>query len=69
MMTPDLDGVTDFFALKESGLRFVFDLNIESAFLVAQVFAEIMVKTGGNIINISSINAYRPLTKIPAYSS
>ena len=68
-MTPDLSGVKDFFALEESGLKFVFDLNITSAFLVTQVFAEGMVKTGGNIINISSMNAYRPLTKIPAYSA
>ena len=65
-MTPDLEGVKDFFALEESGLKFVFDLNITSAFLVTQVFAQDMVKTGGNIINISSMNAYRPLTKIPA---
>ena len=68
-MTPDLEGVKDFFALDESGLKFVFDLNITSAFLVTQVFAQDMVKTGGNIINISSMNAYRPLTKIPAYSA
>ena len=68
-MTPDLEGVKDFFALEESGLKFVFDLNITSAFLVTQVFAEDMVKTGGNILNISSMNAFRPLTKIPAYSA
>ncbi len=68
-MTPELDGVKDFFSLDESGLKFVFDLNITSAFLVTQVFAADMVKTGGNIINISSMNAYRPLTKIPAYSA
>ena len=68
-MTPDLVGVKDFFALDESGLRFVFDLNITSAFLVTQVFATDMVQTGGNIINVSSMNAYRPLTKIPAYSA
>ena len=68
-MTPDLEGVKVFFALEESGLKFVFDLNITSAFLVTQVFATDMVKTGGNIINISSMNAYRPLTKIPAYSA
>ena len=68
-MTPDLEGVKDFFALEESGLKFVFDLNITSAFLVTQVFAADMVKTGGNIINISSMNAFRPLTKIPAYSA
>lgn len=68
-MTPDLEGLKDFFSLDESGLKFVFDLNITSAFLVTQVFAKGMVKTGGNIINISSMNAYRPLTKIPAYSA
>ncbi|MFR5063059.1 MAG: SDR family NAD(P)-dependent oxidoreductase, partial [Christensenellales bacterium] len=68
-MTPDLTGVKDFFALDESGLKFVFDLNITSAFLVTQVFAADMVETGGNIINISSMNAFRPLTKIPAYSA
>lgn len=59
----------DFFALEESGIKFVFDLNIITAFLVTQVFAEDMLETGGNIINISSMNAYRPLTKIPAYSA
>ena len=68
-MTPATEGVKDFFALEESGLKFVFDLNITSAFLVTQVFAKDMVKTGGNIINISSMNAFTPLTKIPAYSA
>lgn len=69
VMTADLEGAKDFFALEESGLKFVFDLNITSAFLVTQVFVKDMVKTGGNIINISSMNAFRPLTKIPAYSA
>ena len=68
-MTPDTEGCKTFFDLEESGLKFVFDLNITSAFLVTQVFAEDMVQTGGNIINISSMNAVRPLTKIPAYSA
>ena len=68
-MTPNLEGTKDFFALEESRLKFVFDLNITSAFLVTQVFAKDMVKTGGNIINISSMNAFSPLTKIPAYSA
>ncbi len=68
-MTPETEGIKDFFALEESGLKFVFDLNITSAFLVTQVFAEDMIKTGGSIINISSMNAFRPLTKIPAYSA
>lgn len=69
-MTPDLPEETkSFFDLDESGLKFVFDLNITSAFLVTQVFAADMIKTGGDIINISSMNAFRPLTKIPAYSA
>lgn len=69
-MSPETDAdMKDFFKLEESGIKFVFDLNITTAFLVTQVFAEDMVKTGGNIINISSMNAYRPLTKIPAYSA
>ncbi len=68
-MTPDLTGVKDFFALDESGFKFVFDLNITSAFLVTQAFASDMIEMGGNIINISSMNAFRPLTKIPAYSA
>ena len=68
-MTPDTEGCKTFFDLEESGLKFVFDLNLTSAFLVTQVFAEDMIQTGGNIINISSMNAFRPLTKIPAYSA
>lgn len=69
VMTPDTADIKSFFDLEESGLKFVFDLNITSAFLVTQVFAADMVKRGGNIINISSMNAFRPLTKIPAYSA
>ena len=69
-MSPETDAdIKNFFKLEESGIKFVFDLNITTAFLVTQVFAEDMVKTGGNIINISSMNAFRPLTKIPAYSA
>lgn len=69
-MTPDIsDDVKSFFDLEESGLKFVFDLNITSAFLVTQVFAQDMIGRGGNILNISSMNAFRPLTKIPAYSA
>ncbi len=68
-MYPDLNVEKDFFSLSEKGLRFVFDLNIVSAFLTTQVFAADMIEKGGNIINISSMNAYRPLTKIPAYSA
>ncbi len=60
----------DFFALSPDGFKFVFDLNVTAAFLTTQVFALDMAKSGyGNIINISSMNAFRPLTKIPAYSA
>ena len=64
------EGMKSFFDLDESGLRFVFDLNIITAFLVTQVFAPDMVENKhGNILNISSMNAFHPLTKIPAYSA
>lgn len=69
-MTHDIaEGAKTFFDLDESGLKFVFDLNITSAFLTTQVFAPDMLENGGNIINLSSMNAFRPLTKIPAYSA
>lgn len=63
------DEIKTFFKIDEAGLRFVFDLNITSAFLTTQVFAKDMLETGGNIINLSSMNAFHPLTKIPAYSA
>lgn len=66
---PDTKDIRSFFDLDENGLKFVLDINILSAFLVTQVFAEDMIGRGGNIINISSMNAYLPLTKIPAYSA
>lgn len=57
------------FDLDEDGIRFVFDLNFLGTFLPSQEFAKDMVGRGGcTIINISSMNAYTPLTKIPAYS-
>lgn len=64
------DDIKSFFDLDEQGFRFVFDLNIMSAVYCSQVFAKKMSeRRRGNIINISSMNAYRPLTKIPAYSA
>lgn len=59
-----------FFDLKELALRRVFDLNILGTLFPCQVFGRAMVEAGkGCILNISSMNAYRPLTRIPAYSA
>ena len=63
------EGKKSFFDIEESGFSTVFDTNLKSAFLCVQVFAPDMVGRGGSIINVSSMNAYRPLTKIPAYSA
>ncbi len=59
-----------FFDLDQSGVDFVFKLNFQGTLLPTQVFAKDMVERGkGCILNISSMNAYTPLTKIPAYSA
>ena len=66
----DLDADTKtFFDLDESGVQFVFNLNFLGTLLPTQEFARDMVgRDDCNIINISSMNAFTPLTKIPAYS-
>ncbi len=59
-----------FFDLPEEALRFVFDLNLLGTFLSSQVFSRGMAELGeGVIVNLSSMNAFRPLTRIPAYSA
>jgi NAD(P)-dependent dehydrogenase (short-subunit alcohol dehydrogenase family) len=59
-----------FFDLPEDALRFVSDLNLLGTILPSQVFGRLLAQCGeGVILNISSINAFRPLTRIPAYSA
>jgi NAD(P)-dependent dehydrogenase (short-subunit alcohol dehydrogenase family) len=59
-----------FFDLPADALRWVFDLNILGTMLPSQVFGKLMAEKGeGIILNISSMNAFRPLTRIPAYSA
>ncbi len=59
-----------FFDLPADAIRWVFDLNLLGTILPSQVFGKIMAEQKeGVILNISSMNAFRPLTRIPAYSA
>ena len=66
----DIDADTkSFFDLEQKGVEFVFNLNFIGTLLPSQVFAkDMMGRVGCSILNIASMNAYTPLTKIPAYS-
>ena len=64
--SPDLS----FFDLPYDALRWVFDLNLLGTVLPSQVFGKYMVEQdGGSILNVSSMNAFRPLTRTPAYAA
>lgn len=63
------DGFKTFFDLDPKGIEFTFNLNFLGTLLPTQVFAQDMIgRAGCSILNISSMNAFTPLTKIPAYS-
>lgn len=68
MDAPDLKG--SFFDIQESEFRRTLDLNLMGTVLPSQILGQVLVSQAkGAILNISSMNAYRPLTKIPAYSA
>ena len=65
----DLGKMKTFFDLDQSGVEFVFSLNYMGTLLPSQVFAvDMLEKEDASILNISSMNSFTPLTKIPAYS-
>ena len=65
----DLGKMKTFFDLDQKGVEFVFSLNYMGTLLPSQVFAmDMLNKEDASILNISSMNSFTPLTKIPAYS-
>ena len=69
-LTQSVEGFKTFYDLDPKGIEFVFGLNFLGTLLPTQVFTRGMAEAGkGVVINISSMNAFTPLTKIPAYSA
>jgi NAD(P)-dependent dehydrogenase (short-subunit alcohol dehydrogenase family) len=70
-MTPDLkkDLSSTFYGLDIAGFEFVFNLNFMGTILPTMVLTTDMLDEGGVVLNVSSMSAFRPLTKVPAYSA
>ena len=69
-MVEKADGVKTFFDLDAKGIEFVFNLNFLGTLLTTQCFAKDMVgRENATILNVSSMNSFKPLTRIPAYSA
>jgi NAD(P)-dependent dehydrogenase (short-subunit alcohol dehydrogenase family) len=70
-MTPDLkkDLSKTFYGLDIAGFEFVFNLNFMGTILPTMVLTTDMLDEGGVVLNVSSMSAFRPLTKVPAYSA
>jgi len=71
VMTEELKGDLSktFYGLDISGFEFVFNLNFMGTILPSMVLTKDMLDEGGVVLNVSSMSAYRPLTKVPAYSA
>jgi NAD(P)-dependent dehydrogenase (short-subunit alcohol dehydrogenase family) len=71
MMTEDLksDLGKTFYGLDIAGFEFVFNLNFMGTILPTMVLSQDMLDNGGVVLNVSSMSAFRPLTKVPAYSA
>nr|MCR5245193.1 SDR family oxidoreductase [Bacteroidales bacterium] len=70
-MDKDTPAADSFYGLDLEGFKNVFDLNFQGTVLATMIFTKDMIADGkgGNVLNVSSMNSIRPLTKIPAYSA